>query len=230
LGASEIQQQAQNHNIERLIADAILEHRLAPGQHLNEAQLAKGFGVSRPAVRFALIGLANDGLLKIEQNRGAFVAKPTLEEAIQLFQALAALEKAATDIILRAEHESGSPDLDALAAIHHRQIEAQRNGQLAESVKLSVEFHIQFVQLTGNHFLLETHRKLLLQYRLVTAVFRTSMNYCALEDHHIKMVALLREGSNVKLKRLIDAHWGHLVLGHTHPFSEPADLLAVLKL
>jgi len=181
-------------------------------------------------VRFALIGLANDGLLRIEQNRGAFVAKPTLEEAIHLFQALAALEKAATDIILKAEHESASADFDALEAIHHKQREAQKSGQLAESVKLSVEFHTHFVHLAGNRFLQDAHRKLLLQYRLVTAVFRTSMNYCALEDHHIRMVAGLREGAGAKLKRLIDAHWGHLVLGHAHPSSAPADLLAALKL
>ena len=220
---------SQIKDIERLISDAILEHRLIPGQHLNEVQLAKGFGVSRSVVRVALISVENEGLVKIEQNRGVFVRKASLEEATHLFQALAALEKTAVDVILGSDRAVDPVGLKQLRAIHREQRAAQASGRVADSVKLAISFHLQFISLTKNPFLIDTNRKLLMQYRLVTAVFRTSVDHCALEDQHQKMLALLTEGSNAKLKRLIETHWGQVVMGHAAPISGLADLWLALK-
>jgi DNA-binding GntR family transcriptional regulator len=228
-GQPEFMKPLQGQEIEQLIANAILEHRLVPGQHLNEAQLAKAFGVSRAAIRFALMSLENDGIVTIEQNRGAFVARPTLEEAVHLFQALAALEKAATELILHPDRQLSADGVAKLEAIHYREVDAQKSGDLSKAIHLSMDFHVQFISLAGNPILVDTHRRLLMQYRLVTAVFRTSMDYCALDDHHIDMVHLLREGASAKLKRLIEAHFKHIILGHTPIPAEPADLLAALK-
>jgi DNA-binding GntR family transcriptional regulator len=222
-------QQPPIQDLQKLIADAILEHRLVPGQHLNEAQVAKAFRVSRSSVRQALIALENDGLVRMEQNRGAFVAKPSLDEATQLFVALASLEKAATDLILSSERKVSREALSELETLHHRGVKAQKGGRLFEAMQLSIEFHLRFVSFTGNGFLLEMHRKLLMQYRLVTAVFRTSMDYCALDDHHLKMVSRLREGDGLRLKRLIEAHWKLIVLGHATVPTAASDLLTALK-
>jgi DNA-binding GntR family transcriptional regulator len=79
----------QPEEIGRLIATAILERRLVPGQRLNELELSRLLDASRSMIRFALVGLHHDGLVSFETNRGAFVAKPTLAEAQQLFEAIA---------------------------------------------------------------------------------------------------------------------------------------------
>jgi DNA-binding GntR family transcriptional regulator len=55
--------------LERLRAD-ILSTRLAPGQKLNIAQLAKQFSVSLAAVREALSRLVADGLVQAHDQRG----------------------------------------------------------------------------------------------------------------------------------------------------------------
>ena len=55
----------------------------APGGRLpTEADLAQRFGVNRHTVRRALEELSRDGLLRIEQGRGSFVAEDVLEYVI----------------------------------------------------------------------------------------------------------------------------------------------------
>ena len=71
---------------ERLMA-AIFEHRLPPGTKLGEESLAAIFGVSRARIRRVLPRLAHDGVVHLEPNRGAFVAKPTVQEARDVFEA-----------------------------------------------------------------------------------------------------------------------------------------------
>src|SRR5688572_14525641 len=76
---------------ERLLA-AIFEHRLPPGTKLGEDRLAAIFGVSRARIRRVLPRLAHEGLVTLEPNRGAFVAKPTVMEARDVFEARRLIE------------------------------------------------------------------------------------------------------------------------------------------
>lgn len=56
----------------------------APGGRLpTEQQLSRRFGVNRHTVRRALEALSHDGLIRVEQGRGAFVAEDVLEYAVE---------------------------------------------------------------------------------------------------------------------------------------------------
>ena len=74
------------------LSRAIHEHRLAPGTILGEEELADVYGVSRTIIRSALQRLAHGQLVEIHRNRGAFVAKPTPKEALEIFEARELLE------------------------------------------------------------------------------------------------------------------------------------------
>jgi DNA-binding GntR family transcriptional regulator len=213
--------------IGRIIADAILERRLLPGRKLNELELSKLLGVSRSLVRFALLGLHHDGLVSFEANRGAFVARPTLDEAHFLFEAIAANERSAVDIVLGAP---SLPALDSLKSVHNKQVKARAKDQMRLSEQLAIDFHRELVALTGNPLLIDAQRKLLLKYRIVTAVFKTELDYCELEDHHGELIELLESGSAARLRRLIDTHWRLVIRGHisVHPGVE--DLSKALRL
>ncbi|MEM9575313.1 MAG: GntR family transcriptional regulator, partial [Pseudomonadota bacterium] len=74
------------------LQQAILEHRLPPGTKLSEDEIGEVYGVSRTIVRSALQSLAHDQLVTIEKHRGAFVARPTIREAHEVFEGRALIE------------------------------------------------------------------------------------------------------------------------------------------
>jgi len=217
----------QPQEIGRRIAEAIVERRLAAGRRLNELELSRLFGVSRSIVRFALLALHHDGLVDFEANRGAFVAKPTLDEAHFLFQAIAANERSAVDVVLDAP---ALPALAALRAVHARQVKARAKQQMGLSEQLAIDFHREVVALTGNPLLIDAQRRLLLRYRIVTTVFKTALDYCALEDHHAEFIELLESGSAARLRRLIAAHWRLVIRGHVSVPAGVDDLGDALRL
>jgi DNA-binding GntR family transcriptional regulator len=69
----------------------IQKSELAPGEWLREVRLCSEFDVGRSIVRRALRALADDGLIEIEENRGARVSSTTVEEVFDLYEVRAAL-------------------------------------------------------------------------------------------------------------------------------------------
>ena len=70
----------------------ILAGEYAPGERLVELQLTDRYGAGRAAIRAALVELATEGLIDKETNRGASVRQISIDEAVQITEARAALE------------------------------------------------------------------------------------------------------------------------------------------
>lgn len=64
---------------------------IPPGEWLREIRLCDEFGVGRSIARRALRSLADDGLIELEENRGARVSATTVEEVFDLYEVRAAL-------------------------------------------------------------------------------------------------------------------------------------------
>jgi len=71
---------------------AILDFTLKPGQRLIERELIEQLGVSRTTVREALRELVAEGLVSVIDSRGAIVAVPSVEDAVDLYEIRAVLE------------------------------------------------------------------------------------------------------------------------------------------
>jgi DNA-binding GntR family transcriptional regulator len=69
----------------------IQNRELEPGEWLREARLCTEYGVGRSIVRRALRTLAADGLIELEENRGARISATTVEEVFDLYETRAAL-------------------------------------------------------------------------------------------------------------------------------------------
>lgn len=65
------------------MSQAIHEHRLLPGTKLGEDELSDIYSVSRSVVRSALQALSSVEVVELRRNRGAFVAKLTIREALE---------------------------------------------------------------------------------------------------------------------------------------------------
>ena len=78
----------------------ILEGERPGGQRLIEQELTARFGVARHTLRAALRTLAAEGLVRVEPNRGARVARLSVEEIVQLYELRTALEVEAARLAL----------------------------------------------------------------------------------------------------------------------------------
>jgi len=77
----------------RLLRQAIIAGRFVPNERLVEANLSKVLDAGRTAVRAALVRLDQEGLVTREHNRGARVRLVSDDEALQIEEVRAALER-----------------------------------------------------------------------------------------------------------------------------------------
>ena len=69
----------------------ILNGELGVGQRVPEMELAERFGVSRSPIREAVRALDAVGLVEVVPNRGAYIRRIELAEAIEVYEVRAAL-------------------------------------------------------------------------------------------------------------------------------------------
>lgn len=78
--------------LRQMLADEIVRGAMAPGSALDETALARRFNVSRTPVREAIRQLAASGLVDARAHRAAIVARPSHDNLIGMFEAMAELE------------------------------------------------------------------------------------------------------------------------------------------
>jgi DNA-binding GntR family transcriptional regulator len=78
--------------INKTLAEEIITGLLAPGQKLDERELAERFKVSRTPIREALRGLQERGMVEIMPRRGIVVAAISIDRLATLFEAQCELE------------------------------------------------------------------------------------------------------------------------------------------
>ncbi len=79
------------------LRQAIIEGKLAPGEHLPEDTIARQLGVSRSPVRDALRALEREGLVVGFPNRGSFVREFSPHDVDEIFSLRVAIESLAAE-------------------------------------------------------------------------------------------------------------------------------------
>src|SRR3954463_11717524 len=149
------------------ILTAISQKRLKPGAKLGEDKLASAFGTTRIHIRQALSHLASRKVVMQIPNRGAFVYRPSWEEAQDIFAVRRLIETATVAAAIDRLDKSGKAALKS-----HMELEAKhdRNDRWA-SLSLTAEFHVLVAKLAGNQVLLDMSRELMLRTSLAIATF-----------------------------------------------------------
>lgn len=148
---------------ERLRAD-ILSGTFAPGEQLNEAQLARYFGVSRGPLREAMQRLIQDGLLDCRPHRGVFVPELTDEDLVDIYFAREAIESAALRRVMasgRAVEVAG-----LLTEQVERMVEALRRDDWNAVIDHDLRFHTRLVDAAGSRRLSRMYSVLIAETRL----------------------------------------------------------------
>ncbi len=114
-----------------------------PGEQLNEALIARQFGISRGPLREAMQRLIQDGLLRSMPHRGVFVPEFTDEDLADIYFAREAIETAA----LRRVMASGNAvEVAGLLRIEiDMMIAALERDDWSEVVDHDLHFHTQLV-------------------------------------------------------------------------------------
>ncbi|MEO0764985.1 MAG: GntR family transcriptional regulator [Pseudomonadota bacterium] len=198
-------------NSELVSADlsrAIHEHRLAPGTKLGEDELADIYGVSRTIIRTALQRLAHGQLVEIHRNRGAFVAKPTPKEALEVFEARELLEpRTAHSAALRATPE----DVAALKAHIVKEHEAMARNDRGLALYLSGQLHVQIAKIAGQSTIADFVETLIARSSLIVALYwKRESALCESHAHHSLISAIEAHDATLAeelmVSHLVDLH------------------------
>lgn len=194
-----------------VLTRAIIDHRLVPGCKLGERELSEIFDVSRIVIRQALIRLADHGLAQIERNRGAFVARPSLQEALEIYDALTLVEQG---IAAQLSDRLGPGGWAELRRHVERQRQAVDMGNHGLADELGQEFHTLLVRLSRNRVMQEIHNQLVRRTTLLRSLITADFDYCTLLHDHSRLVDLLEKGRLKQAMDLIDTHNRAVVRGY----------------
>ena len=207
------------------ITTAIVERRLMPGTKLVEQQIADIFGVSRTLVRQALNQLSRDRLVTLEPARGAFVAKPSVQEARQVFEVRTMLEAA----MLR---QLCAQITDAQIAELRQHLKAEAAAVARTDVsgrtRLLADFHVLLARMLGNQVLAEMLEDLLTRSSLIALMYQSSHSAEHSQEEHVAIVDALHKRDARAAVRLLEAHLGN-VERNLRLNPRVADLATVLQ-
>ncbi|HUD27582.1 MAG TPA: GntR family transcriptional regulator [Novosphingobium sp.] len=116
----------------------IQKREIAPGEWIREAKLCGDFGIGRSVARRALRILADDGLIELEENRGARVSETTVEEVFDLYEVRAALYGLAARFACLRASDAGIAEMlvkiDQLLAAADRGAPAEEIMDISEAI------------------------------------------------------------------------------------------------
>ena len=206
---------------------AVLSHQLAPGTKLPEDELATIYSVSRTVIRTALQALAHDRLARLEPNRGAFVARPSKDEAREVFEARALIEPRAAALAAERANPADENRLRLHLLEERRAIEEGRD---SDAIMLSARFHVAIAEIAQHSILCEFITELVSRSSLIISLYWDRHDtICERHAHHALLDAIVghqaEKASTLMTSHLVDLLSGlDLTLGERTP-RRLADIL-----
>lgn len=146
------------HKAYTFISEIIHDGEIRLGETISEKYISEKLGISRTPIREALNVLAQEGVVELIPNRGAFLKVPTIKEVWEIYQIREALEPLAT--FLCVDHFS-----EQQLEFYRTNIQECKKNPTPELLKISDEFHEQIIQLCANDYLINILKKLRLVIR-----------------------------------------------------------------
>lgn len=209
------------------IYTAIVEHRLHPGTKLVEEKLADIFGTSRARIREVLARMAHEQIVELIPQRGAYVAKPTIEQSMHVFEARRLIEPA----VLRRLIENLSPERVSRLRQHcELEQDARRRDDKRSVVRLSGEFHVLIAEQAGNTALARQMRELTTLTCLIIVLYDAPTASTCLADEHTGIVDAIAHRDVARAESLMLDHLRHIEGSlRLEPGADEVDLESILK-
>ncbi|GLK69986.1 FCD domain-containing protein [Ancylobacter dichloromethanicus] len=193
--------------LEKELERLILTGELEPGVRINEIHLSNRFGTSRGPIREATRSLEAKGLVEVVRNRGVFVRRLSVEDAVEIYDVRAALFGQAGRLLaermtdgLLAELTRMVDEMDAVA----------ERGSFDEYYPLNLGFHNLIVSSCGNRTLLAEYHRFVNKLHLFRARALVQGGGLAVSNReHRAMLEALASGDGDRAQM---THWRHVAL------------------
>ncbi len=186
---------------------AIINHSLQPATPLHEDALASAFGVSRTIIRRVLLKLSHEKLVELIPNKGAIVARPSVEEARQVFHARRMVE---CMLVSQLAKEISDDDIERLRAIVRAEAKSQARNDKRSRLQLSGDFHRELASIAGNDVLRDFVHELISRSSLIIALYESPGAVpCSFDEHSEIVDALMLRDPAVVSERMA-THLSHI--------------------
>ncbi|MGN6551165.1 MAG: GntR family transcriptional regulator [Pararhizobium sp.] len=189
------------------ILELIMDKFLRPGQRLNEAKLAEVHAVPRSRVRRVLERLRDEEIVTFELNKGAFLCRPTVEEAHDVFETRRHLEYAAARL---ACERATATEIAALRDQIRREQEVFDTGR-RDANRIAGEFHDLLARTTKNPILEKTLVGLVRRCVLIQSIYEVESKVLCLTGEHEQIVQAIESKDAETAVSLMAHHFDHII-------------------
>jgi len=147
------------HTLADQLRAEIVNGALKPGTRIVEGFWGRKFGVAQGSIREAINILAQEGFVSKAPGRSARVVHLTEQDVLRLYELRGALEGLAGR--LASERRADTTELQNAVKMMRR---AVKENKAAELLDADLSFHLELCQLSGNPYLVEYAKRILLPF------------------------------------------------------------------
>lgn len=208
-------------NVAGFLREEIIAGRLNPGERIVEGRWAARLNVAQASVREALNLLATEGFVEKQPGRSARVTVLDASDVAQIYELRTSLEGFAARLVALRQ-----PDLSQLEQAINDMHSAVQCGNMRAWCERDLNFHLLLCEKSGNHFLLEYVRRLIVplfafialrQHAIMNDPERWRKSY---EDHR-RILDAIRTGDSYFAQREVETIIQHFGEGYAADWIEP---------
>jgi DNA-binding GntR family transcriptional regulator len=190
------------------IRNRIITGEFAPGQRLNENELASMLDISRPPIRETFRVLESEHLVVSVPRKGAFVAELSAEDLLEVYQTREMIECYAVDTLKKKKVKDLSEvesSLEAAASLSMPSSEDPE--QFLAFHKALAAFHLKIVEVAGNFRIFDFYKTIsfnLARYQFKYLRLPGSLKVSIKE--HRQIFDALKKGDYVLAKKNLRYH------------------------
>lgn len=189
--------------IYKKIKQAIIHQKLRPNVQLVEKEIAETFGVSRTPVRNVLRRLSYERLVKIIENKGAFVSCSSIEEAKEVFEMRRILEAQA---VRRACRQATEEQLAQLEKMVEEELSTYKDVDYIEAIQMSGEFHLKIAELAGNSYFHQYLEDLISLTYVIISIYGRGQEEKSTCLHHLHILKAIKQRDEDLAEKLSVEH------------------------
>ena len=188
----------------------ILSCDLAPGEYLDETEIASAYGISRPPLREIFRQLAGEGFLTLHENRGAQVTPMTHKTMRNFFMVAPMIYAAVAE--LAAQHATAR-QIAKLKETQKQFRAAITTGDFIERALANERFHTVVGEMSDNEYLVPSLARLLIDHTRIGMTFYNSglLEFAEQQtiaaDQHDTMIEAISSRDADGASALAIAHW-----------------------